>query len=114
MRLLRALKESELGSILDLVHDRKYDIDRISLDETRREFRIPIYLGSRQCEATLLIRGASRFEVKDEALIGEGDINTIRCDGHRLDIQGALPVNISVDVDRFDVELEVPDNAPPA
>jgi hypothetical protein len=114
MKFLRAQNESELGSILDYVHDRKYDIDRILLDETRQELRIPVYLGSRQCEATLLIRGASKFELTDEARIGEGDINTIRRKGSRVEIDGGFPVKISIEVDRLDIELSFPDNAPPA
>lgn len=114
MKLLRAVNERELGVILDLVHDRKYDIDRVSLDQIKRELRIPIYMGSRECEGTLLVRGASRFELQDEAQIGQGDINTIRRKGRRLEIRGALPVNISIEVDRLDIELATPDDAPSA
>lgn len=114
MKILHALSERELGPILDFVHDRRYDIDRVSLDVARRELRIPVYLGSRQCEGTLLIRGATRFELKDEAQIGEGDINTIRYKGRHLEITGAFPVSIRVEVESLDVELAVPDNAPPA
>ena len=114
MKLLRALNNRDLGPILDFVHDRRYDIDRVSFDRARRELRIPIYLGSKDCEGTLLIRGASHFELRDEAEIGEGDIASIRCNGQRLEINGGFPVTIRVEVDRFDVELSMPDDAPPA
>ena len=62
----------------------------------------------------LLIRNALHFELEDDAQIGEGDINTISHDGKQVLIEGAVPVNITVEVERFDLELAVPDNAPPA
>lgn len=114
MKRLRALNEAELGPILDFIHDQRYDIDRLSLDRASGELRIPIYLGSRQCEGTLFIRGASSYELKDEAQIGEGDINTIRKKGPRIEINGAFPVKIFIETDRFDIELTLPDDAPVA
>jgi len=114
VKSLHASSDSDLAPILDYVHDRTYDIERVVLDAERRELRIPVYLGSRQCEGTLLIKSALRFELKDDAEIGEGDINTISHSGGRVEINGAIPVKLSIEVERFDLEFIVPDNAPPA
>lgn len=51
----------------------------------------------------LVVKGALRFEIRHEAKIG--------CSG-RVEIKGAIPVDISIQVDAFDVELNLPENAP--
>jgi hypothetical protein len=114
MKLLRATSAKDLALILDSVHDRTYDISRIDFDQAGGVLRIPIALGSHECEGTLLVKSASSFEVKDGARIGEGDINTIRYSGNRIEIKGALPVDITVTAEKLDIELFLPDDAPEA
>ena len=114
MKHITASKASDLSEILDFVHDRAYELDRIAFDRDARELRIPIKLNDEGLVCTLIIRAAQDYSVVDKAEIGEGDINTIVFSEGKVLIKGAIPVDITVRVDQFDVELVLPPNAPVA
>lgn len=127
MKTLRASHRQELSRILDYVHDRKYDLSKLDHNARERTLSIPIALRStekikreswfslRRKEKTttghLIVRNALGFKVTDNAKIGAGDINTIAQQGGRVVISGSVPVEVSVDVERFEVELLLPDDA---
>lgn len=87
MKVLRARSEKDLSPILDYVHDRSYEIERLIFDSQSKELRIPVYFGSKECEGVLVVKSALRFEIRDEAKIGEGDINTISHRSGRVEIR---------------------------
>jgi hypothetical protein len=125
VRALRASSEAELSPILDHVHDRSYDLS--SLDHNARNRTLTVTLAVRSSKkgprrfwlfrkeattvAKLVIHKALGFKVVDDARIGKGDINTIRQKNNQVVIVGGIPVKVLVDVEGFDIELLLPDDA---
>ena len=42
MKIVRASRPEDFGAILDYVHDRSYELDRLEFDQDRRELKIPV------------------------------------------------------------------------
>ncbi|MEZ5616463.1 MAG: hypothetical protein R3E35_14760 [Rhodocyclaceae bacterium] len=112
MKIVRASSPEDFGAILDYIHDRSYELNRLQFDRDRQELRIPIQLGRKGLEGLLVIRNANAFSVRDDAQIDEGDINTIEYEHALVVIKGAIPVDLTVAVSVLDIELVLPDNAP--
>ena len=112
MKTLRASSPEDFGAILDYVHDRSFELHRLQLDLDRQELRIPIQLDRIGLEGLLVIGNAHAFSVRDDAQIGEGDINTIEYEHSLVTIKGAIPVDLKIEVSSLNIELELPDNAP--
>jgi hypothetical protein len=127
MKTLKAARQEELSAILDYVHDRNYDLSKIEHNARDRSLTIPIALrsikkGERKSwfsfraretitQGKLIIKRALGFKVTDNAKIGEGDINTIGYQGNKVVIKGSFPVDVTIDVEGFEVELVLPDDA---
>ena len=108
--MLRVLDSSELGSILDYVHDQTYELEQLQFDRDHQELRISIHLSRNRGIGSLTIRNVSSFRVRDDALIGEGDINTIEYEHPKVIIKGAIPVDIVIHVSSLEIEWVLPDN----
>jgi hypothetical protein len=127
MTTIRALRTEELGSILDYVHDRAFDLSRIELNARDRSLTIPIKLRSNRSKkrlswfslggreetttGTMVIRKALGYRILDDAGIGEGDINTIELRGNKIFVTGSIPVQLVVDVEGLEIELSLPIDA---
>lgn len=62
----------------------------------------------------LIIRNAKGFSIRDDAEINEGDIDTIEYRSPFVVLRGAIPVDLTVGVLSLNIELVLPDDAPPA
>ena len=112
MKILRASSPENFGAILDYIHDRSYELNRLRFDQDRQELRIPIQLGRKGLEGSLVIRNATAYSVRDDAQIDEGDINTIEYAHAFVIIKGAMPVDLTIAVSALNIEWELPENAP--
>ncbi len=115
----------DIDVILDYVHDRRFDTDRIVFDQEKHCLTIPTtILGKEQLAgkylflkrwqrdvyaADLLIHNAFDYELIDQAKVGCGDIANITLDGNTVVIKGGLPVTIRVRVSKLHLELVVTD-----
>jgi hypothetical protein len=127
MRTLRASHQGELSGILDYVHDRNYELSKVEHNARDKTLTIPVMLRSTKkserkswflfgrretaTQGMLVVKKALGFKVVDNARIGQGDINTIELDGNKVIVKGGIPVNLLVDVEGFDIELVLPDDA---
>lgn len=126
MRTLRASHQGGLSEILDYVHDRNYELSKVEHNARDQTLTIPVTLRSTKGErkswflfggretttqGKLIIKKALGFKVVDNARIGQGDINTIKQGENKVIVTGGIPVNLVVDVEGFDVELVLPDDA---
>jgi hypothetical protein len=108
MRLLASDDES-LRALTHAVHDWWIPVDEIEFVEADRLVRIPI-----SDEATspadasthvVLVHHASQPGIQDEALIGGGDINTIRFSDGLVEIECAFPLLIRIPVTALEIEV---------
>jgi hypothetical protein len=106
MRILRAFHPNELGAILDCVHDQPYELNHLKFDQSRNELKIPIQQSRSRRAATLIVRNVTAFSVRDEALIGEGDINTITYTAPVVLMKGAMPVDLTIEVSSLEIEFK--------
>ena len=105
MKLYEARSASDLGEIINRVHDRCFELEEVVYDETQNILRIPIAVIDKEisasrniflvkvhthpiCAANLIIHTVSRFEIVDQAKTGQGDINTIDMEGDSTRIRG--------------------------
>jgi hypothetical protein len=74
-------------ALLDAVHDRWFDLDRVGFDQTRGEVRV--CFGDRKegpFKGELIFSGVSELEIEDEAEIQFYDIDDVRLDQTKTDI----------------------------
>jgi hypothetical protein len=112
MKILRATRPEDFGAILEYIHDRTYGLDQLSYAADQAQLCIPIALNRNGLNANLIVRNATSFNVRDEALIEEGDINVIEYKNGTVIIRGAIPVDVTIKVSDLDIELHVPSGAP--
>lgn len=126
MRTIRVTDIDDIGAILDLVHDRYFELDKLSFDETEKRLAIPLaviteYREKKRrsifgyhwvnpiVEAELVIRNAMAYSIEDEAQIGEADINTISQEGDYVVVDCGVPVTIRVRVSSIYIECNLTD-----
>ena len=126
MKLIQASDIRQIDGILDFVHDRTFQLDKLSFERDAGILTIPLtviadqkikerrtlFVKSWRCpvvKAVLRVKRALAMEVIDEARIGEGAINTISMEKDRLAIKCSVPLEIWVSVSALDVELELSD-----
>lgn len=91
---------TDLWTVLDLVHDRWFDLTEVNFDKDRGE--VCILLGEQRrgscMDRRLQITGVLGFEVKDEAKIGRYDLADIEIDSSSstLRIKSGFPLVISM------------------
>ena len=126
MKVLKASSPEELPAILDYVHDRNYDLSKVEHNAREQTVTIAIALrstkkgerkfwfpfgGETSTQGKLVVRKALGFKLIDKARIGQGDINTIGLEGSQIIIKGGIPVEVLIEVEGFQVELLLPDDA---
>jgi hypothetical protein len=116
----------EIGSILDYVHDRSFEIEEISFDKAKQILSIPLTVISEESEivrkilflkitahpvlkAELLIYSTVDYTLTDDAQIGRGNINIIESKEGTVVVRCGIPVTIRVQVSEFHVELIISD-----
>jgi hypothetical protein len=115
-----------LGNILDYVHDRRFDLEKLNFDKAngtvslrttsilddkvnfRNRWFFKIW-ENQIVESTLVVKHAASYSVKDEAKIGGGMINTILHAGGCVVIKCCEPVEIAITVTRFELDLLLTD-----
>ena len=126
MKSITVTDAKKIGTILDYVHDRTFELSMVRFDEKSRTLLIPLTVISDETkdmkkvlfvrtwknpvvEATLLIKNATNYSVKDEAQIDQGIINTIVQEGSHVLIKCSVPVEIRAEVTRLELELVLSD-----
>lgn len=126
MKRIVATSTREIGKILDYVHDRAFDLSKMQFDKRSGTLSIPLTVVSDETQdlkqflfvklwknpvvqATLLIKNATNFSLKDDAQIDQGIINTIIHDGGWVLIKCSVPVEIKVEIARLELELALSD-----
>jgi len=123
---IRVQRPEELKTLLPYVHDRRFSLDELRLDEQKRQVSVALrVLTDREVKrpwlrvftqtkrllvrAQLNINEATGITTRDEARVGSGDINTVSFSGRAVIIEGSLPVVVVVQVDKLDIELIISD-----
>jgi hypothetical protein len=116
---------SEIGkitTIVDYIHDRGFDIDKISFDKktNRLEFLTTVvdpeeytekrflFLRKKTCkvfEAKLIFFNVVSYEIVDDAQVGKGDFNEILLEGDSVVVTCGLPVYIRIKISKLYIEL---------
>ncbi len=103
---------NQLGDLLDLVHDRWFDAERIALDKERKvvvihleEKKPNLAIGSKD-GISLVINNAEALAVNDTEEVRDYDLNEIKFDAAngRLIITGGIPIAIEVKVTALNIE----------
>ena len=117
----------QVGEILDYVHDRSFDLDRIDFDKDKQTLVLHLsiwlhdkskvetwffYLYIRQRYPTvaveLIFRNVVEYNMEDYHGIGVGEINTIYQEDNQLVVKcGGPPVILSLNVTACDIECVV-------
>jgi hypothetical protein len=126
LKTIRAKAADQIGTIVDFVHDRPFQLSKVRFDEPSKTLSIPLTVISDEVieakkilifkiwkrpvvEATLMIKNVTSYSVTDEAKIDEGLINTIDLGGREIMIKCSVPVEIRVSVGQPDVTLLLSD-----
>lgn len=126
MKCLKVTDIKQVGGILDFVHDRTIQLDKLMFEQANGVFTIPLTVISDQkikerstffvktwkcpvIEANLRVKHANAVEVIDEAQIGEGAINIISTEEGYVVIKCGVPVEIRVCISALELELELTD-----
>ncbi len=116
----------ELDRVLDYVHDRYFDLDAIKYDRSTNDFCIPLTVISERTlnqevfafwrkwknpiyDAKLIVSNVLEVNIKDDAQIGEADINRIHVVNEKLVIECGIPVKISLVISELKMILRISD-----
>lgn len=103
---------NQLGELLNLVHDRWFNVERVALDKERKtvamdleDNKANLAKGSKD-GIRLLIKNAEALTVNDTEKVRDYDLNEIKFDaaGGRLIITGGIPITIEVKVTALSIE----------
>ena len=107
---------TQLGDLLNLVHDRWFDVERIALDNERKT--VALRLEKKKANLAkgskdgigLLIKDAEALTINDTEKVRDYDLNEIKFDATngRLIITGGIPITIEVKVTALNVEVVNP------
>ncbi len=103
---------NQLGELLNLVHDRWFNVERVALDKERKT--VAIQLEEKKANLAkgstngirLLIKNAEALTVNDTEKVRDYDLNEIKFDAAsgRLIITGGIPITIEVKVTALNIE----------
>jgi hypothetical protein len=127
MREYKATDNDQLKEILDMVHDRPFEIDNVYFDENNRCLKIPLTIIEKEGEiernlfflkvwrhnivaAELIIHNVISHEITDKALVGIGEIDTIEQNNNSVEIQCNVPVTIKIRVEKSMITLVISDD----
>jgi len=103
---------NQLGDLLNLVHDRWFDVERVALDKERKTVAMDLEAkkanvakGSKD-GIRLLIKNAEALTINDTEKVRDYDLNEIKFDAAsgRLIITGGIPITIEVKVTALNIE----------
>ncbi len=104
--------ENQLGELLNLIHDRWFNVERVALDKEREtvvidleEKKANLVKGSKD-GIRLVINNAKVLTIVDTEKVHEYDLNEIKFDAvnGRLIITGGIPFKIEVKVTALNIE----------
>ena len=117
----------DIDKILEYVHDRHFEIDKIFFDKEKKCLNIPISVIDTEGQlsfkflwmkkwihpvklANLVIHNTIAYKFIDEARVGRGDINTIVLENNTtVVIKCGVPVSIRVEISEFLLDLIISD-----
>lgn len=99
---MRVTDPSNLGLVIDAVHDRWFDIDDVQFDAARRCVRIPI-----EPDWLLEIANVDSLDLEDSERVGKYDLNEIVFSKQRgtLIVTTGIPLTFRMGVSGLDVAL---------
>ena len=128
MKEISITEIGRVGEILDYVHDRYFDLDKIEFDEKKRTLMIPLSViladktkkkrkflilstwRNSVVKAKLIFKNVIDYTIEDKAQIGEADINTIYWEGKQLIIKCGIPVVVRLNVTACSIEFIASDD----
>ena len=127
MENIKITSINDIAKILDYVHDRIFQLSDIAFNKEQGTLSIPItivtdastdekrYLFVKTwknsvVESKLVIRHITDYTLKDDAQIGEANINTITGENGSVVIVCSVPVEIRVAVTDLEIELQISNN----
>jgi len=103
---------NQIGDLLNLVHDRWFNVERIAFDSERKT--VALHLEKEKADLAkgskdgirLLINNAEALTVNDTEKVRDYDLNEIKFDAasSRLIITGGIPITIQVKVTALNIE----------
>ena len=119
-------EKQEIGQLLDFLHDRPLSLDKFEYNQERKKlcFSVPIvtedivkkrkYLfvsvwENPVCEAQFCIYNVEKYEIVDNAEVGEAVVDAITYRDGLLMISCCIPVDISIAVSSLLLKLKVSD-----
>ena len=105
----------QLSDLLNLVHDRWFNVERVTLDKERKTVVMVLEVSQRQLTKssengiTMLINNAEELTINDTERVRDYDLNDITydVDNSRLLITGGIPITIEVKVATLNIEVIV-------
>jgi hypothetical protein len=126
MENIKVTSISDIDKILDYIHDRVFQLSDINWDQKHGTLSIPFtvvtdapidkkdYLlvktwKNAVVESVLIIRNVLDYTLKDDAQIGEANVNNITEIDNIIVITCSVPVKMNIAVTGIDVELQLSD-----
>ena len=117
MQAIEFTDPERLRELLDLLHDRSYDLASLKYDSLRREIVLmttvideqPVEGRHKVYRAFLRILDCDDCTVADGAEVGVGDFSRIEFRQGSIVITGSLPVTLTAMVKHFHLLLEIRD-----
>lgn len=114
MTAMEIRNPEELSALLDVLHDRFYDLGSVSYDPTTRILTLQTSVVDEEprdgrhnvYKAFLRILECDSYRVSDSAEVGEGDFKQIAFGNGVVVISGSLPVKLSAVVAQMHLRLE--------
>ena len=106
----RVTSVNQWPELLGLVHDRWFSIDDVIFRKELGTLVIPLRNRKSKEAGTvheLVINGVRNYSVIDQAEVGEYDINTVKYTPPRIQVEGNIPITITAEVDRLDIEVRL-------
>ncbi len=103
---------TQIGDLLDLVHDRWFNVERVVLDKEHKVValhlevkKVDLAKGSKT-GIRLLIKNAESLTINDTEQVRDYDLNEIKFDAasSRVIITGGIPITIEVKVGQLELE----------
>lgn len=103
---------TQLGDLLNLVHDRWFNVERVVLDKGHKA--VAIHLEAKKADLAkgskagirLLVKNAESLNINDTEKVRDYDLNEIKFDAasSRVIITGGIPITIEIKVSSLHVE----------
>ena len=104
---------TQIGDLLNLVHDRWFNVERVALDKEHKV--VAIHLEAKKADLAkgskagirLLIKNVESLTMKDTEKVRDYDLNEIKFDvaSSRVIITGGIPITIEIKVSSLNVEV---------